>query len=288
MVRQRKEEKIEPVLPPGKSIELLQKQISQIDNLLTQKYDAPEVMAWENFTEQVIIKAFGKPHGNLQAYFSAKNCAGLRWPMPEQEIQRNYVNNLNTIRKLLEGFIEQIQNFRGVEKPKIPSDIPLSKKIFIVHGHNEQAKNDLTLILMRFGLEPVILHEKPSQGMTLIEKLEKHSDVGFAFVILTPDDVGCSKNELKEVPTITTLIETSEEKHYKDVFKARARQNVVFEFGLFVGKLGRNRVCCLHTGDVDLPSDLAGLVYIPLKSSVNDVSLDIAKELQAAGYEVKF
>ncbi|HLG29869.1 MAG TPA: TIR domain-containing protein, partial [Candidatus Brocadiales bacterium] len=67
----------------------------------------------------------------------------------------------------------------------------------------------------------------------------------------------------------------------------RARQNVVFEFGLFVGKLTRNRVCCLYTGNVERPTDLEGLVYLQFKDSVNEIQLDIVKELRAAGYDVK-
>ena len=103
--------------------------------------------------------------------------------------------------------------------------------------------------------------------MTVIEKLEKHSDVGFAFILLTPDDKGCKGGQ-------------------ENNLLPRARQNVVFEFGLFVGKLGRNRVCCLYTGNVELPSDLHGLVYLPFNNSVNEIQLDIVKELRAAGYEV--
>ena len=147
----------------------------------------------------------------------------------------------------------------------------ISKKIFIVHGHDSQAKSELAVTLSSLGLKPIILHEQPSEGMTLIEKLEKYSDVGYAFIILTPDDLGTKKDV----------------KNIKDSLKPRARQNVVFEFGLFVGKLGRNRVCCLYKGNVKLPSDLDGLVYIPFNLSINEKQIDIIRELKAAGYKVK-
>ncbi|MEW6482131.1 MAG: TIR domain-containing protein [bacterium] len=157
--------------------------------------------------------------------------------------------------KVLKRYIEM---FGGIEETQ---DINLSsRKVFIVHGHNEQAKSELALILTRLGLEPIILNEQPTQGMTLIEKLERHYDVGFAFVLLTPDDKGCQKGQ-------------------ENNLLPRARQNVVFEFGLFVGKLSRNRVCCLYTGEVEIPSDLQGLVYLPFKSSVNEIQLDIVREL---------
>lgn len=287
MVRQRKEEKVEPVLPPDKAIELLQKQISQIDILLTKRHNDPELKAWRNFTEQVIIKTFGKPHENLNAYHSALHGGSWWMNMPEEAIQKNYVDNLHVIKKLLEGFIEQIRSFSGITKSEKISDIPSSNKIFIVHGHDEKSKNELVLMLTRFGLEPIILHEKPSEGMTIIEKLEKHSDVGFAFILLTPDDAGCCKDELREISEISTIIKASDQKYYEDTFNPRARQNVVFEFGLFVGKLGRSRTCCLYTGDVELPSDLSGIIYIPFQTTVNEKTLAIAKELKAVGYEIK-
>jgi predicted nucleotide-binding protein len=265
-----KEEKILPSLQSNQSIELLQKQIEQIDKLSQLHHDDPKIDRWENFTEQIIIKAFGKPNENLSAYLDEKYTGEWYTDMPDEALQENFIKKLQKRKSLLEGFIEQLKAFSGIGESQavaVPKNLS-SKKVFIVHGHNEHAKTELTLILTQLGFEPIILHEQPSQGMTVIEKLEKHSDVGFAFVLLTPDDKGCQKGQ-------------------EDNLLPRARQNVVFEFGLFVGKLGRNRVCCLYTGDVELPSDLQGLVYLPFKSSINEVRLDIVKELRAAGYEVK-
>ncbi len=267
MAKYQKEERVPPSLKPNKAIELLRKQKEKIDELLQKHNDDPEVGKWKNFTEQIIIKAFGSPHKNLSDFNSAK-CAGLFWS--DDAIQKNFKQSLHKRKKLLEGFIEQLEAFGGVEE--VPETTMIrnlfSRKVFIVHGHNEQAKTELALILTRLGFEPIILHEQPSQGMTIIEKLEKHADVGFAFILLTPDDIGGKKNQ-------------------KNNFLPRARQNVVFEFGLFVGKLTRNRVCCLYTGNVERPTDLEGLVYLPFKDSVNEIQLDIIKELRAAGYDVK-
>lgn len=270
MPKYQKEENIPPSFPPDRAIELLKKQLEQIDNLLQLSYDDTEVDKWDNITEQVIIKAFGKPHENLKAYHDAKY-VGEHWVgMPVEAIQSNFIKRLHKRKSLLEGFVEQLEAFGSVGEPQpiVATRNLSSKKVFIVHGHNEQTKSELALILTRLGFEPIILHEQPSQGMTVIEKFEKHSDVGFAFILLTPDDKGCKKEQVNN-------------------FLPRARQNVVFEFGFFVGKLGRNRVCCLYTGDVELPSDLHGLIYLQFKSSVNEIQLDIVKELRAAGYEVK-
>jgi predicted nucleotide-binding protein len=263
-----KEERIPPSLQPYKAIELLRKQKEKIDELMKLRYDDPEINKWENFTRQLIIKTFGSPHENLTAFNHAEYAGSLRIGMPDEEYQGNFLQCLDIRKKLLEGFVEQLKAFGGeLQDNKMVSELS-SKRVFIVHGHDGQAQSEIALILTRLGLEPIILHEQPSQGMTIIEKLEKHSDVGFAFILLTPDDVGGQKNQ-------------------KHNLLPRARQNVFFEFGLFVGKLGRNKVCCLYKGDVDLPSDLQGLVYLPFKSSVNEVQLDIVKELKSAGYDVR-
>lgn len=151
--------------------------------------------------------------------------------------------------------------------------VPRSKKVFIVHGHDEKAKHELEIFLTELGLEPVVLHRQADEGKTIIEKFEKHSDVGYAFILLTPDEVSYLSSE-SELPEGERKLEL------------RARPNVIFEFGYFVGKLGRSRVCCLHTGSVSLPSDVNGLVYKSFTNSVEESGYSIIKELKAAGYNV--
>lgn len=149
------------------------------------------------------------------------------------------------------------------------SEKPSPTRIFIVHGHDVASKEELARILREMGLEPVILHERPEKGRVLIEKLEDHSsDVGYAFVLLTPDDVGSPNVEPFNL-------------------KPRARQNVVFEFGYLMGKLGRDRICCLYTGEVEIPSDIQGIVYIPFGKSIDEVYKKILDELRAARYNPK-
>lgn len=122
------------------------------------------------------------------------------------------------------------------------SVVPGSRKVFVVHGHDDDAKEKTARFLERLGLEPIILHEQPSSGRTIIEKFETYSgDVAFAVILLTPDDVGGT------MPTD---------------LNPRARQNVVLELGYFIGRLGRSRVCALHKGQTELPSDYQGVLYI--------------------------
>jgi predicted nucleotide-binding protein len=178
------------------------------------------------------------------------------------------------------------------------------KRVFIVHGRNYESVKELGAMLKEFGLRPIVLHEQPSGSRTIVEKLEKYSDVDYAFVILTSDDVGGAEKEfsnvMKEVsltirenlrhreklPEAAIRLTTSI-KRIRNLMRERARQNVVLEFGYFMGKLGRDNVCCLHKGDVELPSDMHGIVYIPFEKSVKEVRKEIAKELKAVGFDIK-
>ncbi|MCS5882792.1 nucleotide-binding protein [Klebsiella pneumoniae subsp. pneumoniae] len=120
-----------------------------------------------------------------------------------------------------------------------------SRKVFIVHGHDDGARETVARFLERIGLEAIILHEQANQGRTIIEKVVAHSDVGFAVVLLTPDDEGCVKGGTPE---------------------PRARQNVLLELGYFIGRLGRDKVCALKRGAVEIPSDFAGVVWETMDS----------------------
>tara|TARA_R110002095_G_scaffold51046_1_gene44679 strand:- start:935 stop:1690 length:756 start_codon:yes stop_codon:yes gene_type:complete len=123
----------------------------------------------------------------------------------------------------------------------------ITGRVFIVHGHDTELKVTVARFLEHLNLAPIILHEKPNSGNTIIEKFESYSNVEFAIVLLTPDDVGSAKAE-------------------KPLLQKRARQNVIFEFGYFIGKLGRDRVCALHCDDIELPSDYHGVLYIKVDS----------------------
>jgi predicted nucleotide-binding protein len=140
----------------------------------------------------------------------------------------------------------------------------LSRKVFVVHGHDEAAREKIARFLERLEFEPIILHEQASRGRTVIEKVEAHSDVGFAVVLLTPDDEGCEKGGTP---------------------RPRARQNVVLELGYFLGLLGRTHVCAMKRGDLEIPSDFEGVVYVPFDNS-DGWKQALGKELQAANFPI--
>lgn len=132
----------------------------------------------------------------------------------------------------------------GAIAPKLV--MPLTNKIFIVHGHDEGARESVARFLQQLGFEPIILHEQANRGRTVIEKVEANSDVSFAAVLLTPDDEGCVRGGTPE---------------------PRARQNVLLELGYFIGKLGRDKVCALKRGADEIPSDFAGVVWETMDAS---------------------
>lgn len=160
-------------------------------------------------------------------------------------------------------YIEQANPIAAV--PKAPNYS--TTKVFIVHGH-APLRHEVELFLTKIGLTPIILEEQASKGMTVIEKLEHCADVGFAVVLLTPDDVG---GKLAEDPT-------------KQALKPRARQNVILELGYFVGKLGRDRVCALKKGELEEPGDFENVVYVSYDDGKWGIKL--VKELEAAGMTV--
>ena len=166
-------------------------------------------------------------------------------------------------------------NVQGKNAPEIKavlegkSSVSNKKKIFVVYGHDDIARTQLEAMLRRWDLEPIILDQQVSAGQTIIEKLEEYSkEVQYAIVLATPDDEGKSQTEA--------------------VTKKRVRQNVVLELGMFLSKLGRDKVAILLKEDRDFekPSDIQGLVYIPFNNKVDDVTISLVKELSNQGYNI--
>jgi predicted nucleotide-binding protein len=167
----------------------------------------------------------------------------------------------------LSAFGQSIFNLDSVQEgTDLDNGATSSQDVFVVHGHDEAAKESVARFIEHLGLKPIILHEQPNAGQTIIEKFEKHADVAFAVVLLTPDDVGASM----ESPTVLT---------------PRARQNVVLELGFFFGKLGRSRVCALLKGGVERPSDIDGLLYVPMDDAGAWRAI-LTREIRAAGLTI--
>lgn len=144
-----------------------------------------------------------------------------------------------------------------------------NRKVFVVYGHDEIARTQLEALLRRWDLDPIILDQQASSGQTIIEKLEEYgSDVGYAIVLATPDDEGKANTETD--------------------YKLRVRQNVVLELGMFLSRLGRERVAILlkESQNFEKPSDIQGLIYIPFQNKVDEVSISLIRELTRQGYTI--
>ena len=169
---------------------------------------------------------------------------------------------------ITDEILEEAQNSLDTAVSELKKEIPIysNHKVFIVHGRDDHLRTQVENVLRALGLEPIILQEQANNGKTIIEKIETCTDVGFGIVLYTPCDEGRLKSEEEEL-------------------KPRARQNVVLEHGYLMGKLGRERVCCLVSDDVEFPSDIQGVVYTSAKN-VGQWKFEIAKELKAAGFDI--
>lgn len=166
------------------------------------------------------------------------------------------------------GVIErgEMQKSRATEPLAEKAAKADSRSVFVVHGHDGEAKLEVVRLLERLKLKAVVLHEQASRGKTIVEKIEHYSNVAFAVVILSADDVGGSSADVKQL-------------------RPRARQNVILELGYMVAKLGRERVCALVKDSVEIPSDFDGVVYVSM--DLNGAwKFEVGRELKAAGIRV--
>ncbi len=229
--------------------------------------------------------AFSDSQQKIKSYTGLVFAIGGRERTP-QEKQDDYNESLGRKEQHLKAWLEEVE----LNKDSIPETAgnskeavngasekehgdQLSNKVFIVHGHDENLKQEVEIFLKDIGLEPIVLHRQPDKGQTIIEKFENNSEVGYALILLTPDDVGYP---------------VSQETEGSDVKKRqRARQNVIFEFGYFVGKLGRSRVCCIYKEGVELPTDISGVIYKKVTTNIEEIGMSIIKDLKAVGYTIK-
>lgn len=167
----------------------------------------------------------------------------------------------------LESIRERLNLFPEPSRQSASQKVaPLGQDVFVVHGHDEATKEAVARFIEHLKLKAIVLHEQPNMGRTVIEKFEAYANVGFAVVLLTPDDVGAAQAK-------------------KDELRPRARQNVIFELGYFIAKLGRERVCPLYKEGVELPSDYLGVLYTQIDTA-GAWRFALAKEMKKAGLPV--
>jgi predicted nucleotide-binding protein len=251
--------------------------LERIDELLDQLGDlwrrahgnefataADGLRRWKERAHAVIASTLGKDEASE---FYGKH-AGKSWGNPEGTYEEQFKMYIEYLWDLK----EEIQKYpHHVIAPAEPTSATKknataqNRKVFVVHGHGH-LKDAVARVIEKLKLEAIILDEKPGAGNTLIEKFEKYADVGYAVVLLAPDDVGGKAGE---------------------AMHDRARQNVIFELAYFVGKIGRGRVCLLYVEGVEIPSDYFGVEYVPFDSK-SSWKYKLAGELREAGYTIDF
>lgn len=227
-----------------------------------------DVSRWEKFTEELLKRLFTNQSlaEEFMQFYGSVSYVDADLSFYEGQFREDVVDHVNPLESMVERLELLPEPAAVVAAPVVVSPGAKSRKVFVVHGHDETARLAVSRFLERLRLHPIVLHEQANKGKTLIEKFLANSDVAFAVVIMTADDVG-------------------EEKSKRDALRARARQNVIFELGFFIGKIGRENVCALYEEGVELPSDYGSVAYVSMRPG-GGWELEVARELRAAGIEV--
>ena len=270
---------VPPVVPPTVSPETGIALLRKLIDKATTYRDKPDLQssdegAWRNIARDYLVRTFGSSSPNINSVLHASGDGGMYMDMSDHDYQQYMRGGFDNKIKLLNTCIEQLETdiaLQGnaaepVSTQNSSSTLPTSSKVFVVHGHNHGVKEAVARFLEKLDLEPVILHEKPNAGRTVIEKFSDYADVHFAIVLLTGDD------EARVRASTDDLL-------------PRARQNVILELGYFLGKLGRARVCALYEAGVEIPSDYQGVLFVEYNPS-DRWRFDLVRELVAAGFAV--
>ena len=260
----------QPQVKPEQGIVFLSGQVKKAKTLLhSNQLSKDDYSSWELVTRNYLEKVFGINSPNISTITSVGKYGSFPMNADDHWWEKHRKKSLQTQIKHLEGLLELLETENSLLQGKSPT-LEHSKtghKIFLVHGHNEASLHKTARYLEKLNQEVIVLREQPNQGRTIIEKFEDFANVGFAVILMTNDDRG-GKNNVeyeKQMP--------------------RARQNVIFEFGYFVGRLGRNRVCALYSEGVEIPSDYSGVLYIPIDEQ-GAWRMLLAKEMRAVGLNV--
>lgn len=248
--------------------------VEQIPGLMGLGTGSSEFIRWKRSTKIAISNLFGEGSSHVQDLDRISFSPAVAFGGMDTSIySRSYQSGLTRAKAILESMLDEIDEYWDDDCPQQfapeTQEIPIKQatnRVFVVHGRDDGARNTVARFLESLELEPIILQERPNEGRTVIQKFEDYSGVSFAVVLCTPDDVGRLNSEGEEL-------------------RPRPRQNVILELGFFWGRLGRNKVCALLEGDMEMPSDYGGVLYIPIDDS-EGWKLTLARELRAAGMTI--
>jgi predicted nucleotide-binding protein len=231
--------------------------------LAARPIDADRFTAWETRTLGILESTYSSESPTLQRF--------IQPPVVEAGANAAWADNQRSARlekhvRHLEALLETIPPGAQAVAAGRPGSA-MGNRVFLVHGHADSLVNEVARFLEGLKLEVVVLREQPNMSKTIIEKFEDYAEVRFAVVLLYGNDRGGLATE----PT--------------ESYRLRARQNVIFELGYFIGRLGRDRVCALHAPGVELPSDYAGIGCVGLDDP-GGWRLPLARELMAAALDI--
>ena len=237
---------------------------------------------WVNSIES-ILKTTVRANSEPFVYFKAANNSPVKGNDEDKFwiAKENYIKTLHALISLLEeGDLFNELLVSGVPKKtnkpkdstartKLPSAlVPSSNEVFIVHGDDDALKIELEAFLSHIGIKSIVLHREVDGGQTIIEKFAENSDVSYAFILLTPDEISYTIDQ-------SYIIDADRKK--------QTRANVIFEFGYLVAKLGSKNVCVLHKSDVEIPTELSGFIYKKVDKNIEEIGCSLIKEINAAG-----
>ena len=253
----------------AKAFQRLKELRAQVDDLKYEDQENGRLDEWERAVKAALKRLFGTNSQHVRdfdvVHFSPMVISNYT---DESHWHDSFRSGVTSAKSLLNAAIQEVVDYDlpgGSPSASAGDAGSLTRKAFVVHGHDNEMKEAVARFLERLRFTPIILHEQAGAGATVIEKIEKNGDVAFSIVLLSPDDVGARASDAKKL-------------------SPRARQNVILELGYFLGKLGRNRVVAILRGKLEVPSDFEGVVYIPFEGE--GWKLSIVRELKAIGYDV--
>jgi len=252
-----------------KAIQILDKVLAGLDSKDIRYESDSQFIKWRRGTAIALEKVFGKESKQVKE-FNGIIYSPVVWSSENYQLRKYaaFENGMKRARALLESMREEVQEYweESSVSPSVAITHVVKDKVsvFVVHGRNVAYRESAARLIQKLGLDPIILHEQPNKGRTIIEKFTDYANVSYAVVLLTADDVGGLDSES---------------------LRARARQNVIFELGFFIGRLGREHVVALYEEGVEIPSDYQGVLFVPLDSA-NAWHFHVARELKAAGFSI--
>lgn len=241
--------------------------IIEIDDLVARHVlsSAPAFQAWKTKVERFLIKHYGQDSYEHKRFLEERfSLPFYTFDTPDSHFIAACKSGLLSTKAIFKTYLDELkEENQGISSPET-ADVNDCSPVFIVHGHNGELKQSLARIIEKQGIEAIILHEQTNPGATIIEKFEEHSNVGAAICLFTADDQGKAKADTELNP--------------------RARQNVVFEAGFFIGKLGRKKVIILADKGVEFPSDMHGIVY----TDSTNWEAEVLKGLAQIGYSIDY